>query len=126
MACAAVVVLLSFKFLENPTLFFMKDITQEVYLVKFIQVFQALEIVLIIAGKSKGSLPASIAQVSGRMLVGLVFLETSSDQYCVTHMAICWAIADFVRCLYYLTKSEGAMILRYSLFIVLYPLGVYG
>jgi hypothetical protein len=36
-----------------------------------------------------------------------------------------WAIADSVRYSYYLTKNEIIAFLRYNLFLILYPTGVY-
>jgi very-long-chain (3R)-3-hydroxyacyl-CoA dehydratase len=41
-------------------------------------------------------------------------------------MATMWSIADIVRNVYYINKSDTAAFLRYNLFIVLYPIGVYG
>lgn len=43
-------------------------------MVKAIQLFQILDIVLIVTGKSKGSLLGSIAQITGRLVVAIVFL----------------------------------------------------
>jgi hypothetical protein len=65
----AVIFLVASKFLINPTLFFNQDLSFEIKLVKYIQAFQVLDIVLILAGKSKGSLFGSIAQITGRLIV---------------------------------------------------------
>lgn len=40
-------------------------------------------------------------------------------------MLTCWGLADITRYCYYLFKSDGMTILRYNLFIGLYPIGVY-
>jgi hypothetical protein len=41
-------------------------------------------------------------------------------------MALCWAFADMIRYLYYLIKNLLMAVLRYNMFIFLYPLGVWG
>jgi hypothetical protein len=76
--------------------------------------------------KTSGSLPASIAQVIGRLAVTWYFLQTTTDICCFTHMATCWAIADLTKYLHYLFKNTLTTLFRYNLFIILYPLGVWG
>lgn len=66
--------MIAYKFFNNPFLFFNEDITIEVDLVAAIQAFQILDILLILIGKSKGSLLGSIAQIIGRLVVAWVFL----------------------------------------------------
>lgn len=63
-----------FKFFQNPTLFFHQDITLEVGLVALVQTFQILDIVMILIGKSKGSLAGSFAQQLGRLVVAWYFV----------------------------------------------------
>lgn len=72
---SSVLGLIAYKFFNNPFLFFNEDITLEVDLVTFIQTFQILDILLILIGKSKGSLFGSIAQITGRLVVAWIFLE---------------------------------------------------
>jgi hypothetical protein len=62
------------KFLQNPSQYSEHDIHIEIYLVKIMQCIQVFDIVLILAKKTKGSLPASIAQIIGRLTVALIFL----------------------------------------------------
>lgn len=123
---SSILFLIASKFFINPTLYFKQDIGLEVSLVKLIQIFQLLDIALIIIGRSKGSLFGSIAQITGRLIVALIFLQNETDRYAFAHMSACWAIADLTRYLYYLTKNDLITICRYTFFIVLYPLGVWG
>ncbi len=71
---SSVLILISYKFISNPYLFFNEDLTLEVGLIGLVQAFQILDILLILFGKSKGSLIGSIAQITGRMVVAWLFL----------------------------------------------------
>jgi len=71
---SSVLILISYKFINNPYLFFNEDLTLEVGLIGLVQAFQILDILLILFGKSKGSLIGSIAQITGRMVVAWLFL----------------------------------------------------
>lgn len=72
---ASILALVAYKFVCNPILFFNEDITLEVALVALVQTFQILDIILILIGRSKGSLLGSIAQITGRLVVAWIFLE---------------------------------------------------
>ena len=41
-------------------------------------------------------------------------------------MVLMWSFADTNRYLYYIFKNETSAMLRYNLFIILYPIGVVG
>lgn len=71
---SSILALISYKFINNPYLFFNEDLTLEVGLIGLVQAFQILDILLILFGKSKGSLIGSIAQITGRMVVAWFFL----------------------------------------------------
>ena len=71
---SSILALISYKFINNPYLFFNEDLTLEVGLIGLVQAFQILDILLILFGKSKGSLIGSIAQITGRMVVAWLFL----------------------------------------------------
>ena len=94
-------------------------------MVVFIQGFQILDIVMVLIGKSKGSLFGSIAQITGRLVVAWYFIEPETNKNSFAAMVTMWAIADSVRYSYYLTKNEIIAFLRYNLFLILYPTGVY-
>lgn len=67
----------------------------------------------------------SVAQITGRLVVAWVFIETETSRKWFAFMVTCWAIADITRYTYYLIKNDGMIFVRYHLFFVLYPLGVY-
>ena len=102
------------------------DISFEVYLLQVVQGFQLLDIVLILIGKSKGSLLGAIAQITGRLIVAWGFLSSDTDRISFFLMVFMWATADSNRYLYYVFKSELTAKLRYNLFLVMYPVGVTG
>jgi very-long-chain (3R)-3-hydroxyacyl-CoA dehydratase len=118
--------LIQFKFLISPSLYSSQNILPEVYLLKFLQSFQLFDLILIILKKTSGSLPASIAQITGRLVVTWYFVEITTEHYAFAHMVTCWAIADLVKYLHYLFKNSVTKVLRYNLFIILYPIGVWG
>lgn len=81
---------------------------------------------MILIGKSKGSLFGSIAQITGRLIVAWIFLEEHTDRYSFALMAGMWCVADMTRYMYYLAKNDLTLLCRYNLFMILYPVGVYG
>lgn len=103
------------------------DIEMDVTVLRFIQTFQLMDIVLILIGKSKGSIIGAIFQILGRLIVAWVFAEPTSNNLRFATVAIIWALADCNRYLYYLFKNHPlTAALRYNSFIVLYPIGVLG
>ena len=86
-----------------------------------------MDIVLILIGKSKGSILGAFFQILGRMVVAWGFAETTSNPLRFATVAIVWALADCNRYLYYLFKNHPlTAALRYNSFIFLYPIGVLG
>lgn len=82
---------------------------------------------MILIGKSKGSLFAVFSQVFGRLYVAWMYLEPETDPRFFAIIAIAWSVADVNRYLYYLfNQNKIAILLRYNLFIVLYPVGIFG
>lgn len=71
---SAIIVMIVIIFVLNPILYFTKDFSNVVYLAKIVQTFQIIDILLVLLGKSKGSLIGSIAQITGRLIVALIFL----------------------------------------------------
>lgn len=118
--------LLHYKFSSDPLHFPQEDLHLEVTILKAVQCFQIMDIILILIGYSKGSIFGSIAQITGRLVVALYFVEEGTDRYSFLLMATMWAIADITRYLHYLVKSATTTFFRYNLFIVLYPVGVFG
>ena len=96
-------------------------------MLRFIQTFQLMDIVLILIGKSKGSIMGAFFQILGRMVVAWGFVEPTSSNLKFATVAIIWALADCNRYLYYLFKNHPlTAALRYNSFLILYPIGVLG
>ena len=92
--------------------------------IQVIQLFQITDILLILLGKSKGSLVGAFFQILGRNIVALIFMQPESHKLKFAAVVILWAIADINRYLYYLFKNNSiTAFLRYNSFLVLYPLG---
>jgi len=53
----------------DPKAFMNEDITLDVNVLRFIQTFQLTDILLILIGKSKGSIVGAFFQILGRMVV---------------------------------------------------------
>jgi very-long-chain (3R)-3-hydroxyacyl-CoA dehydratase len=103
------------------------DISTDVTILRGIQLFQIVDILLILIGKSKGSIAGAFFQILGRNIVTLIFITAESHRIRFATVVIIWAIADINRYLYYLFKENIITgFLRYNSFIVLYPIGVYG
>ncbi len=111
----------------DPKGFLSADIEMDVHVLRFIQTFQIMDIMLILIGKSKGSILGAFFQIVGRMVVAWGFAEPTSNNLRFATVAIIWALADCNRYLYYLFKNHPlTAALRYNSFIVLYPIGVFG
>jgi very-long-chain (3R)-3-hydroxyacyl-CoA dehydratase len=94
---------------------------------RLIQTFQLTDILLILIGKSKGSIFGAFFQILGRMIVTWGFVEADSNNLRFATVSIIWALADCNRYLYYLFKNHPlTATLRYNSFILLYPVGVFG
>lgn len=103
------------------------DIGCDLWVLRAVQIFQSLEIVLILLGKSKGSVVGSFFQILGRNIVTLVFMSEQSNRLRFAMVVIIWSMADVNRYLYYLFKSNPITgFLRYNSFLLLYPVGVFG
>lgn len=107
--------------------FMQSDISSYVYFLQGIQIFQVLEIILILTGKSKGSIVGSFFQILGRNIVSLIFITPESHRLRFAMVVIIWSMADVNRYLYYLFKNNPLTgFLRYNAFLLLYPIGVLG
>lgn len=60
----------------NREEFLVADIAFDVYLLKSVQLFQIFDIVLILLGKSKGSILGAFFQILGRNIVSLIFISS--------------------------------------------------
>ena len=106
--------------------FLLQELSFPLLILRIVQLFQIFDILLVLLGKSKGSIVASFFQILGRGFVCFVFMEPDSDRLKFAAVAILWSIADVNRYLYYLFKDNAiTSFLRYNSFIVLYPVGVF-
>ena len=106
--------------------FLLQELSFPLLILRVVQLFQIFDILLVLLGKSKGSIVASFFQILGRGVVCFVFMEPDSDRLKFAAVAILWSIADVNRYLYYLFKDNAiTSFLRYNSFIVLYPVGVF-
>lgn len=104
-----------------------EDISTDILVLRFIQTFQLTDILLILIGKSKGSIVGAFFQILGRMVVTWGFAEPTSNNLKFATVAMIWSLADCNRYLYYLFKNHPlTAALRYNSFILLYPVGVFG
>lgn len=111
----------------DPQSFATSDITFDVNLLRFIQTFQIMDIILIIIGLSKGSIVGAFFQILGRLVVAWGFIEPETNNSNFAIVVIIWALADTNRYLYYLFKNHPlTSLLRYNSFLILYPIGVFG
>ena len=107
--------------LEN---YLTSDISLSVIILRVVQGFQAVDILLLLLGKTKGNLLASFFQILGRNFVALFVIEYGTNQMVFAGVVIVWSIADANRYLYYLYKNNPITgFLRYNSFLILYPLG---
>jgi very-long-chain (3R)-3-hydroxyacyl-CoA dehydratase len=103
------------------------DISSDLCVLRWVQAFQAIEIVLILIGKSKGSVVGAFFQILGRNILTLAFMSAETDRLRFATVVIIWSMADINRYLYYLFKDNLLTgFLRYNSFLLLYPAGVYG
>lgn len=93
-------------------------------ILRAVQLFQVVDIVLILIGKSKGSAVAAFFQILGRNVVTLFLMEPQTNRLAFAGVLVIWSIADINRYLYYLFKNNSiTAFLRYNSFLILYPVG---
>jgi hypothetical protein len=98
-----------------------------VQILRAVQLFQIIDIFLIVAGFSKGSILGALMQILGRNVVTLAFITPQSDRLKYAMVVVIWSMADANRYLYYLFKNSSITgFLRYNSFLLLYPIGVLG
>lgn len=122
---AAVLFLVGYSLASDPKNYPKSDISDQVYLLKIVQSFMVVDIILILVGMSKGSILGSLAQITGRLIVALYYLTPETEHLSFALMAIIWSIADVNRYLYYVAKNSITTFLRYNSFLILYPIGIY-
>lgn len=80
----------------------------------------------------KSSLATAVIQLLSRLIFPLWFFQGADVasnlqlQAALGVMCLAWSVTEITRGLFYLTKYRPITILQYNLFIVLYPMGVFG
>ena len=93
-------------------------------MLRWVQLFQVCDILLIIFGVSKGNAVAGFFQILGRNVVAWCLIEPQTSRLAFAGVLVIWSIADINRYLYYVFKGNSlAAWLRYNGFLVLYPAG---
>ena len=103
-----------------------------IHTISVVQCFAIMEPLMILAGKVKSSLATAVIQLLSRLIFPLWFFQVADVasnlqlQAALGVMCLAWSVTEITRGLFYLTKYRPITILRYNLFIVLYPMGVLG
>ncbi|CAD8068061.1 unnamed protein product [Paramecium sonneborni] len=100
---------------------------QIVCLVHVMQISQIYDLISNIVGLTSGSLISNILQLGGRLVVALLFMYDGVCFCCLINAVIAWSLAEIIRFSYYLFKNNSiCKSLRYSAFMILYPIGILG
>lgn len=91
-----------------------------------VQSFALIEPLLIIFKFIKSALLITLIQVASRLLFAWYFFLYPGSEIGYLLMTLCWIITEIIRSFYYLHQNRISTYLRYSAFIVLYPLGALG
>ena len=98
-----------------------------VMVLKITQTMQIFEVVLAALKLGGSSVGTSFVQILSRLIVIYIFLYKETPLLNLGLFLIPWCIADSTRAIFYVQKDSKLIgILRYNLFIILYPLGVAG
>lgn len=116
---------------------FAGDLDRSIALLERAQLFSLLEIAHVLAGVVRGSLPAALLQAFGRNILTFAFVgalggaglvENGAEKLAAT-MMLAWSLSELCRYPYYALQSvsskvpEALTYVRYSSFVVLYPIG---
>ena len=111
----------------DPHGFRQADLTFDIYFLRFIQLFQVIDLLFVILGWSKGTIVGGFFQILGRNIVALYFMTPEVDNLKLAWVMVIWSMAEVNRYLYYTFKTNPITgFLRYNSFMVLYPVGVAG
>ena len=103
--------------------------------ISVVQCFAIMEPLMILMGKVKSPLATALIQLASRLMFPMWFFKVVDhaliDSNTPLHaalgiMCVAWSVTEIVRSVFYLTTFRVITILRYNLFVVLYPLGVFG
>ena len=96
---------------------------------KYLMIIQSVAVIeplLIIFKLVKSSLVTTIIQISSRLLFAWYLLFYPGSYLGYQMFCFAWICTEIIRSCYYLHKNKITTYLRYSAFIILYPLGLMG
>ncbi|RVD90954.1 tyrosine phosphatase PTPLA [Tubulinosema ratisbonensis] len=94
--------------------------------VAYTQTFFLIEIFNIMIGATRSTYPATIIQVTSRLLVSwAVAYSHKHHNIWLTLLFIIWNISDLIRYLFYISRGKILKVLRYNAFLALYPIGIF-
>lgn len=102
-------------------------LSMSITVLKITQTIQIFEVVLAALKLGGSSVLTTSVQILSRLLVIYIFLYKDTPLINLVLFLIPWCIADSTRALFYVQKDTKLLgLLRYNLFIVMYPVGVTG
>lgn len=94
---------------------------------RVVQTAMVLDILHCAAGLTGGWVVTTALQIASRLLlVWAVTPDVSGPTPAHLAMYLAWGAAECIRFLYYISRGKAIRWLRFSAFLVLYPLGVFG
>ncbi|XP_053612964.1 very-long-chain (3R)-3-hydroxyacyl-CoA dehydratase 3-like [Plodia interpunctella] len=104
------------------------------FIVKLLHIMQILEIVHPIIGLTKGAPTVAFFQLLGRLFILFIMIDPEprmQTKAIVPYLYVVWSTIEVIRHIYYisqLAEKEISLLtwLRYSAWIILYPMGIFG
>lgn len=110
--------------LINASLYWYTAQEKYILFICLCQTFFLIEIINIKTKVSKSMIAPTLLQLTSRLFISwFVCYMHSIPKTLFTIMCFAWFISDVVRYLFYLTKLKAASMLRYNMFLILYPTG---
>ena len=94
--------------------------------VSIVQSLAILEPIFILLNWVKSSLFTTLIQVASRLLFAWWLFRYPGSPWGYFLLTWCWIITEVIRSCYYIITNKVTKYLRYTAFILLYPLGVLG
>ena len=102
-----------------------ENFNSAVFIMRIVQWLALLETFYVLFGITKGGLVPTFMQFLGRIYVAVFYFSDKIPAIYTILVLIPWSIADIVRYSFYQSKGKIVTFLRYNLFIVLYPFGIF-
>ncbi len=102
------------------------DVEETLTFLRLAQTLQLFDILFNLLKITSGSLLGSIAQVIARLIVTWFIIDDTIPFKILATVLIPWSLSDIIRYSFYMSHNTITGLLRYNLFLVLYPVGVLG